>query len=138
MALILDTGVVLAALNDRDPKHRPCVDLLQRANEPLVVPAAILPEVDYWIRKRMGVAIWRLFIEDIQAGAYALEPTTEADLVRAAELEEQYDDLGLGFVDAAVIALCERLREPKVATVDHRDFGVVVPRHVPSLELLPH
>ncbi|MEX2031759.1 MAG: PIN domain-containing protein, partial [Dehalococcoidia bacterium] len=87
--------------------------------------------------KRMGVATWRLFIEDIQAGAYALEPTTEADLVRATELEEQYDDLGLGFVDAAVIALCERLREPKVATVDYRDFGVVVPRHVPSLELLP-
>jgi hypothetical protein len=48
-----------------------------------------------------------------------------------------YADLGLGFVDAAVIAACERLGEPKVATLDRRDFSVIVPRHVPALELLP-
>lgn len=35
------------------------------------------------------------------------------------------------------MALCERLGEPKVATLGHRDFSVVVPRHVPALELLP-
>ena len=76
---------------------------------------------------------------DVQrAGAYRLEPTAEPDVVRAAELEEEYADLGLGFVDASVIALCERLDEPKVATLDRRDFSIVVPRHVPALELLPH
>jgi hypothetical protein len=40
-------------------------------------------------------------------------------------------------VDAAVIALCERLGEPKVATIDRRDFSVVVPRHISALQLLP-
>ena len=49
----------------------------------------------------------------------------------------QYDDQELGYVDAAVIALCERLGEKKVATIDRRDFSVVVPRHVATLELLP-
>jgi hypothetical protein len=96
-----------------------------------------LAEVDYWARKALGVRAWQVFVEDIEAGAYLLEPTTEADLVRAAELEVQYKDLRLGFVDAAVIALCERLGEPKVATIDRRDFSVVVPRHVASLQLLP-
>lgn len=57
--------------------------------------------------------------------------------MRAAELEERYAELDLAFVDAAVIAVCERLGEPKVATLDRRDFSVVVPRHVPALELLP-
>lgn len=65
-------------------------------------------------------------------------PATRPTWSGSARLEEQYADLGLGFVDASVIALCERLGEPKVvATLDHRDFSVVVPRHVPALELLP-
>lgn len=32
-------------------------------------------------------------------------------------------------VDAAVIAVCERLGETKVATLDRRHFSVVRPRH---------
>lgn len=137
MALILDTGVIVALLNASDRHHQACVRLATNVREPLVVPAATLAEVDYWARKALGVRAWQVFVEDIEAGAYLLEPTTEADLVRAAELEVQYKDLRLGFVDAAVIALCERLGEPKVATIDRRDFSVVVPRHVASLQLLP-
>ena len=59
------------------------------------------------------------------------------DLQRAAELEQAYAELDLGLVDASVIALCERLDEPKVATLDRRDFSVVRPRHCRALELLP-
>ena len=42
-----------------------------------------------------------------------------------------------GFVDCAVLAVTERLGEPKVATLDRRHFGVMRPRHVDALELLP-
>jgi predicted nucleic acid-binding protein len=138
MALVLDTGVSLALLNAEDRYHEPSVRLLRKTKETLVVPAATLGELNYWVLKRMDVRVWQTFAADIEAGAYRLEPTTEDDLVRAAEIEVQYESLKLGFVDAAVIALCERLGEPKVATVDRRNFSVVVPRHVPTLELLPH
>ena len=137
MALVLDTGVSLALLNAADRHHEACVRLATSVREPLLVPAATLVELDYWLRRRLSVEAWQTFVKEIEAGAYLLAPTTEADLVRAAELEVQYEDLRLGFVDAAVIALCERLGEPKVATIDRRDFSVVVPRHVASLQLLP-
>ncbi|MEX1022959.1 MAG: PIN domain-containing protein [Dehalococcoidia bacterium] len=138
MSLILDTNVTVALLNGGDPNHERCRALVESIREPLVIPAATLGEVDYWVQKFMGVRVWRTFVRDIETGAYLLEPTTEPDLSRAAELQEQYEDLWLGYVDAAVIALCERWGEPKVATLDRRDFSVVVPRHVPALELLPH
>jgi hypothetical protein len=35
------------------------------------------------------------------------------------------------------IALCERLGETKVATLDRRAFAVVRPRHCDALRLLP-
>jgi uncharacterized protein len=40
-------------------------------------------------------------------------------------------------VDASVVALTERLGLHEVATLDHRDFSVVRPRHTPALTLLP-
>lgn len=41
------------------------------------------------------------------------------------------------WTDAAVIAVAERLRITEVATLDHRHFRVVRPRHIPAFTLLP-
>ncbi|MEN3539381.1 PIN domain-containing protein [Microbispora sp. ZYX-F-249] len=59
------------------------------------------------------------------------------DVDRAARLVEGYAGLRLGFVDASVIALAERMRIDRVATIDRRHFTVVRPRHVLALTLLP-
>lgn len=56
---------------------------------------------------------------------------------RAAELEARYATTDLGFVDASVIVTCENLGETKLATLDHRDFTIVRPRHCKTLRLLP-
>jgi predicted nucleic acid-binding protein len=54
-----------------------------------------------------------------------------------AELVQAYLDLPLGIVDAAVIAIAERLRLTEIATLDHRHFGVVRPSHTRAFTLLP-
>lgn len=54
-----------------------------------------------------------------------------------ADLVETYADLPLGTSDASVVALAERLGVVDVATVDHRHFRVVRPRHVGVFTLLP-
>jgi len=120
-----------------DPAHKDCASLLRTAKEALVVVVPTLVEVDYWIRRRRAPKVWRAFLEDLAAGAYQLEEMEIQDVLRAAELGETYRDLNLGFVDAAVMAVCERLREDKVATLDHRHFGTVRPRHCESFRLLP-
>lgn len=137
MALVLDTGPILALLDAGDPAHARCVALLDEVREDLVVPACVLVEVDYWTHKLLGSESWTVFVEDVASGAYRLEPLAVEDLVRAGELERRYPDLDLGLVDASVIALCERLGETKVATLDRRDFSVVRPSHCDSLRLLP-
>lgn len=135
MSLVLDTGPILALLDAGDPDHRRCVALVEEVDEDLVVPAAVLVEVDYWVLKLLGHDAWAVFVEDLARGAYRFAPLDIEDLQRASELERTYRDLGL--VDASVIALCERLGEPKVATLDRRDFAVVRPRHCEALRLLP-
>jgi predicted nucleic acid-binding protein len=135
--LILDTGPLLAALDAADPDHTRCAALLNGANDDLVVPTLVLAELDYWCHRRLGVAVWTAFLEDLLAGAYRPEHPTSADLQRCHELQSQYKDQPLGVVDASVLALVERLGEDKLATLDHRHFATVRPAHVDALLLMP-
>lgn len=137
MALILDTGPLLAALDAADRDHDRCAELLLTAEEDLIVPTLVLAELDYWCHERLSSRAWLTFFEDLLAGVYRWEAPSQEDLSRCIELQRQYADLQLGVVDASVIALCERLNEPKVATLDHRHFGVVRPSHVPGFVILP-
>jgi hypothetical protein len=137
VALILDTGPIVALLDAADPEHARCVAMVDQVREDLVVPAPVLVEVDYWLRKLYGPAPWQTFVEDVANGAYRLYHLDEDGLVRAAEIEHTYESLGLGLVDVAVMVTCERLGETKVATLDRRDFAVIRPSHCESLTLLP-
>jgi predicted nucleic acid-binding protein len=137
VALILDTGPLLAALDAADPDHDPCAALLTSATEDLVVPTLVLSELDYWCAARLGPSVWDTFLEDLLTGAYTTEPPIAADLERCRELQSQYADLKLGVVDASVIALGERLGEDKIATLDHRHFSAVRPKHTDAFQLVP-
>jgi predicted nucleic acid-binding protein len=137
VALILDTGPLLAALDAADPDHERCARLLAGAAEDLVVPGLVFAELDYWCLTRLGTAAWLIFLDDVVRGAYRIEHPVLGDLERCGALQGQYEDLSLGVVDASVIALAERLGERRLATLDRRHFSVVRPAHVDALELLP-
>ena len=137
MALILDTGPLYAALDRDDADHAACRRLLESAAEPLVVPAPVLVEVEYWTNRRLGTGTWLALLDDLDAGAIQVEDLTHADYRRVRELSDRYADADIGFVDAAVLAVTERLGEPKLATLDRRHFGTLRPRHVDALVLLP-
>jgi predicted nucleic acid-binding protein len=137
MALVLDTGPLLAALDAADPDHSRCAALLADAREDLAIPTLVLAELDYWCQRRLGADVWLAFMDDLLAGAYRAECPTPADLTRCREIQVQYAEHNLGVVDASVLALTERLGESKLATLDHRHFAMVRPNHTEALDLLP-
>lgn len=137
MALILDTGPLYASLDRSDQDHSACRTLIEGAMEPLVIPAPVLVEVDYWIGQRLTPGALVALLADIESGAYRVVDLQPADYTRVRELCDRYADADIGFVDAAVLATVERLGEPKLATLDRRHFGLLRPRHRDALELLP-
>ncbi len=137
MALILDTGPLYASLDRSDADHAACRRLIETADEPLIVPAPVLVEVDYWIHARLHTGVLIALLDDIVSGAYQVEGLLGEDYPRIRELCDRYADADVGFVDAAVLAIVERFNEPRLATLDHRHFGLLRPRHVEALTLIP-
>lgn len=137
MALILDTGPLFASLDRSDDDHARCRHLIEEAGEALLIPAPVLVEVDYLISRSLHVGVLLALLADIESGAYEVVNVEPVDHLRIAELCDRYADADIGYVDAAVLAIVERLGEPKLATLDHRHFGILRPRHVDALRLLP-
>lgn len=137
MALILDTGPLYASLDRSDDDHARCRDLIETSEEPLLIPAPVLVEIDYLIQRTLHPGVLVALLGDVESGAYGVEDLAVSDYRRIGELCDRYADSDIGFVDAAVLAVVERLGEPKLATLDHRHFGLLRPRHVDTLELLP-
>lgn len=104
---------------------------------PLLVPLSVVTEVCYLLASRIGTAAEVRFLESIRDGELEIVDVTSSDLTRAVELIEQYSDLPLGFTDATVLAIAERLRIARIATIDRRHFTVLRPSHVDALELVP-
>jgi predicted nucleic acid-binding protein len=77
------------------------------------------------LRKNLGIRAELDFIDDVRAGAFALEPCSLEDLQRSRSLIETNCDLDLVLADACVIACAERLGALRVLTVDERHFRVV-------------
>ena len=135
MALIVDTGPLVALLDATDPDHERCTELLAGATEARVVPVCVLVEVEYLVRP--WPTAFAALLADFESGALELLELTAPWLLRAGELVERYRDLPLGLVDATVVAATELLGESKLATLDERHFTVVRPAHAGALTLLP-
>jgi predicted nucleic acid-binding protein len=122
-------------VNADSSAHAAVLALFTRRDFHFIVPAVVLCEAFYIIGSRFGPRAEAGFIKSL-ARHDVVAPTPD-DLIRMAELVEQYADFPLGGSDAAVIALAERLGTNTIVTLDRRHFSVVRPRHVERFSLLP-
>lgn len=133
---VADAGPLYAAANSADPDHARSLAVLRRTDLELVIPALAVTEVIQLLGRRNGPAAEARFLRGL--AGFAVESPTPEDFTRIGELVERYADFPLGGVDAAVIALAERLDTPLVLTLDHRHFAAIRPAHCDSLQLLPN
>lgn len=101
------------------------------------MPAPIVEETAYFFGDRQGARAEAGFLRAVARGEFILEALVPEDLERAADLIEAYADFPLGFVDASIVVIAERLGITSLLTTDRRHFGVIRPAHCERLRLLP-
>ncbi|MDH4044229.1 MAG: PIN domain-containing protein [Gemmatimonadota bacterium] len=132
-----DTGALYALAESADVWHARVVDWWSAAPRDVAVPVTVVPEVTYLLGRRLGAEAEEAFVRALARGELRVEELADADWSRVADLMVAYADLPLGFVDASIVAMAERLEVTEVLTTDRKHFGVVRPRHVERLTLLP-
>jgi len=132
-AIICDTGAILDYLVRTAPDHdrfRAAIDGARAR----YVPGLVLAEVDYFLRDEREAM--RALMMDIERGAFTYAAPTADHLRRAMAIDEQFEDLGLGLVDASVVVLAEDLGLRRIATRDVRHFSAVRLRDGSALDLV--
>jgi predicted nucleic acid-binding protein len=134
--LVTDTGVLFAALEPREVDHARCYRLLG-SGAAVTAPAPVIGELDWLGRSRGRPDVSASVLASVLDGSVVVADLEPEDWKRVRDLLLRYADLPLNLVDASVVAVAERLQEGAIATLDHRHFSVVRPRHVRRFELLP-
>ena len=136
--VLLDPSAVLAAADAADLNHRAAVAWFGRVDEPVLLGALGLAELDVLLQRELGagaIAGARRFAAS--SGSIRLVAPTRADLVRAVELMTEAAEHRPRLADALLVATAERLGIRRVAAFDRRPLAVFRPRHVRNLDFEP-
>ena len=136
-ACLVDTGILYALFAANDRWHERARLFVNGYPGKLIVAACVIPEAAYLVNKFLGQRAETALVNAVAQGELGVEELQTKDYARAAVLMAQYEKLNIGFVDAANMAVCERLKLADFATTDRRHFSAIRPSHRTKLNLLP-
>lgn len=134
-AAIIDSGVLYALFDTGDAWHARCVEFFKNAALDGIVPISILGEVGYMVDTKLPAGASRAVADWLSLGRVQLEGLLPQDLRRMTVLLAKYPKIG--FVDASVVAIAERLLIDTIATTDRRHFAALRPSHAARFTLVP-
>jgi predicted nucleic acid-binding protein len=124
-AVVLDTGPIVGLLHDSDVHHASAIEGISRSTEQgraLVTAWEVIGEAFTLIRTRisgrrhpdqaMTVLRWA------EESGVLIEQSSAVDQRRAISVLRSHRDLRLSYVDALLLAICERLGTEELLTVD--------------------
>lgn len=135
MLAIVDTGPLYAVADADDDEHQSCLDVLERADLELVVPALVVAEATYLIGRRLGAYAESAFLRGLRV--LEVESPSTDDWAAIADLVERYADFPLGGTDASVAVLADRLGTDVIVSLDRRHFAALRSAAGGSYQLLP-
>jgi hypothetical protein len=116
---LIDTGVLLAAIDVDDPWHEVCADLLRHARFPIATTVAVLNETFHLLKRG---SLWQPAWELLRSGGFTIAPIADADLPALEVLMARYADRSIDFADATLVHVAEREGLRTILTIDHADF----------------
>ena len=119
-AALVDTGAILALVDQTDRWHAICSEQFQRLSLPLLTSEAVLTELFHLARRDRGgnEAVWTF----IRSGAVRLAEIQDSELQHLHVLMSRYGDRPMDFADATLVYLAKREALSTIFTVDHADF----------------
>jgi predicted nucleic acid-binding protein len=135
--VVADTGPLYALIDRSDAWHQRVTAWWAAQARHVRVPITVLPEVCHLLHTRISAQAEQAFMRSVADGELIIEPVDVDDVIRASALMRESLDFPLGFVDATVIAVAERLGAREILTTDRRHFGAVRTERNRLVRLVP-
>ncbi len=136
MQIILDTSAVIGLMDKNYKKHTLLKRIFTEKENLFILPSTAIGEICYMLNSRFGSKIELIFLLEIIKASFQLELLKDIDIIRIVEILKKYDTLNIGYVDASIIAIAERLKVNKILTLDRKHFEVVAPRGFDCFDIL--
>jgi predicted nucleic acid-binding protein len=119
--ILLDTGVIVAALDRSERRHPDCVEVLETVTAPLVTCEAVIAESCYLLRNLPGAT--EAVLENVANGTFQIPFHLSRSALQIRRIFRKYQDREIDLADACLIHLADELGSGEVLTLD-RDFLV--------------
>lgn len=133
--VLVDTGPLIAILDERDQHHERCVETLSQIRPPLLTTWPVVTEAAWLLRHRER-ALQRLMTGE-ESGLIRLLPLGDDALSELASIAKRFKTLRLQVADMSLVLLAERQELTTIFTLDRRDFEVVRKKSSHEIVLLP-
>lgn len=133
--VLLDTGPIVATLDESDQWHPACVGAVTDLIDRCVTTEAVLTEAVYLVGRGRGRASLVLdFLLDAEVPILSLDRPA---VRHAARLMDRYARVPMDFADAALVTLADGLQLGNVLTIDRRGFRAYRPASGKPFRIFP-
>ena len=119
--VLLDTGVIVALLDQSERTHQLCVNTLRGMVAPLVTCEAVITESCYLLRGLAGAP--EAVIENVRGRIFQIPFQLSQDSQGVKSILRKYRDREIDLADACLIRLAEIMGSGQILTLD-KDFSV--------------
>ena len=120
--IIIDSGAILAAIDDGDKFHNSAANFLRSQSDEVLflVPELIFSETMTLIKARLGAIIAINVGERLrQSSRFQILEQSEADRDLTWEVFQRYSDKNWSYADCSILALSDRTKTNIVFSFDH-------------------
>jgi hypothetical protein len=135
VAILVDTGPLVAIASERDQHHQICVEQLRLLQPPLLTCWPVITEAA-WLLRHHGSAVRRL-LASFDVGLLKMLVLDDRAPSWVATFLARYHKMGAQIADGALVYLADREGIDTVFTLDRRDFLVYRLSDGRSLRVVP-
>jgi uncharacterized protein len=121
VAILVDTGPIVALLDRRERFHQQCVEALLGTNEPLITCETVIAEACFLLRRLKGAS--RDLLVDVQAGRYLIDYRLAERGLHLGKLLDRYANIPMDLADACLVDLANLYKTGRIFTLD-ADFRI--------------
>ncbi len=137
MEAIIDTSAIISLVDRSSEHHHSLADIINKEDYRLIIPSPVIPEACFMLNKKFGTSVEIKFIEEIISVNFHIEIIKFLDLARIVEILKKYNNLDIGYVDGAIVAIAERLKVNRIFTLDRKHFNSLIPLGFDYFEIYP-